>query len=91
MFSASISTPAAELAALEFGKIAVLARRGGRGAPLDADAVPRPAVITVMGCGSRAGVWAAACRAMPGPCCAMLCHAVSCRAAPCYPNGMHEH
>ena len=40
---------AAELAALEFGKIAVLARRGGRDAPLDADAVPRPAVVTVMG------------------------------------------
>ncbi|PRW44490.1 translation initiation factor [Chlorella sorokiniana] len=44
-----VSPDSAELAALEFGKIAVLARRGGRDAPLDADAVPRPAVITVMG------------------------------------------
>lgn len=40
---------AAELAAMEFGKIAILSSRGGRGAPLDADAVPRPAVVTVMG------------------------------------------
>ncbi len=34
----------------------MLARRGGRDAPLDADAVPRPAVITVMGCAVQAAV-----------------------------------
>lgn len=34
---------------MEFGKVAVLARRGGRDAPLEADAQPRPAVVTVMG------------------------------------------
>ncbi|KAL4858773.1 Translation initiation factor IF-2 [Chlorella vulgaris] len=40
---------AAELAALELGKVAVLDMSARRGAPLDADAVPRPAVVTVMG------------------------------------------
>ncbi len=34
---------------MEFGKIAVMARRGGKHAQLDADAQPRPAVVTVMG------------------------------------------
>jgi hypothetical protein len=40
--------PAAELAALEFGKIAVAASQG-RGVATDADAQPRPPVVTVMG------------------------------------------
>ena len=46
-----VSPDAAELAALEFGKFAVLAAgsRGGKDARQDADAVPRPAVVTVMG------------------------------------------
>jgi hypothetical protein len=46
-----VSPDAAELAALEFGKFAVLAAGsgGGKNARQDADAVPRPAVVTVMG------------------------------------------
>ena len=36
----------AELAALEFGRLAVVAAGGGAA---DADAAPRPAVVTVMG------------------------------------------
>ncbi|KAL4428155.1 hypothetical protein ABPG75_002244 [Micractinium tetrahymenae] len=44
-----VSQDSAELAALEFSKAAVFPSRSGLRGPLDADAVPRPAVVTVMG------------------------------------------